>query len=59
VENNEMERKNWKILHGSAKEIAKDVWDLGKDFGLMHKGEEGEILQELTMETNEGDGAQQ
>jgi hypothetical protein len=54
-----MERKNWKILHGSAKEIAKDVWDLGKDFGLMHKGEEGEILQELTMETNEGDGAQQ
>lgn len=27
--------------------MAKDVLDLGKEFGLFHKGEEGEIIEEL------------
>ncbi|KAK2409350.1 hypothetical protein QL285_044780 [Trifolium repens] len=43
----ETEKNNWILLHGDAKEIARDVWDLGKDYGLIHKGEEGEIIQEL------------
>jgi len=43
----EIDRKNWVLLHGRAKEIARDVWDLVKDFGLIHKGDEGEIIQEL------------
>jgi hypothetical protein len=50
VPENETEKKNWALIHGDAKEIARDVWDIGKDFGLVHKGEEGEILQELITE---------
>jgi hypothetical protein len=47
---NKIERKNWTLVHDEAKEVARDVWDLGKDFGLMHRGgEEGEILQELAL----------
>jgi hypothetical protein len=50
---NDIERNNWRLLHGDAKEVARDVWDLGKEFGLIHKGEEGEILQELTKGTKD------
>ncbi|WJX63961.1 hypothetical protein P8452_48790 [Trifolium repens] len=50
---NDIERNNWRLLHGDAKEVARDVWDLGKEFGLVHKGEEGEILQELTKGTKD------
>jgi hypothetical protein len=32
------------------------VWDIGKDFGLVHKGEEGEILQELITEVKGTEG---
>ena len=52
----EIERKSWILLHGEAKEIAKDVWDLGKYFGLIHKGEEGEIIQELMDGVKRGEG---
>ncbi|CAJ2667474.1 unnamed protein product [Trifolium pratense] len=53
---NEVDRKNWVLLHGEAKEVAKDVWDLGKDYGLLHKGEEGEIIQELVLGVKSGEG---
>lgn len=35
---NDMEKRNWTILHGNTGEMAKDVWDLGKDCRLIHKG---------------------
>jgi hypothetical protein len=54
---NDSERNSWLLLHGEAREIARDVWDLGKDFGLMHKGEEGEILQELVVGVKGGEGS--
>ncbi|XP_058787158.1 uncharacterized protein LOC131661586 isoform X1 [Vicia villosa] len=54
---NESDRKMWVLLHGDAKEVAKDVWDLGKDYGLLHKGEEGEIIQELVSGVKIGEGS--
>ncbi|MCH80824.1 hypothetical protein A2U01_0001598 [Trifolium medium] len=54
---NEADRNNWVILHGEAKEVARNVWDLGRDYGLIHKGEEGEILQELTIGVKGGEVA--
>lgn len=38
------EKNNWVLLHGDSIEVAKDVWDLGKFFGLIHRGEEEEIV---------------
>lgn len=35
------------MLHKGAKEVAKDIWDLGKEYGIVHRGKEGEILQEM------------
>lgn len=37
------------MLHGYAIEVAKDVWDSGKAAGLIHRGKEGEIVQELAI----------
>jgi hypothetical protein len=48
IPENEADKRNWVLLHGEAREVARDVWDLGKEFGLIHRGEEGEIFQELT-----------
>ncbi|MCH79669.1 transcription factor PIF1-like [Trifolium medium] len=56
VTENETEKRNWVLVHGEAKEVARDVWDIGKDFGLVHKGEEGEILQELITEVQGAGG---
>lgn len=53
----EVDRNNWVLLHGGAKEIARDVWDLGKEFGLVHRGEEGEIVQELMVGVERGEEA--
>lgn len=36
--------------------IAKDAWDLGKDFVLMHIGEEGEIIGEFITGMKGGEG---
>ncbi|XP_058759957.1 uncharacterized protein LOC131633263 [Vicia villosa] len=55
----EADRDNWRLIHGDAREIAKDVWDLGKDFGLIHKGEEGELVQELISGVRKGAEADQ
>lgn len=44
---NESDRRNWVLRHGDAKEVAKEIGEPGKDYSIIHKGEEGEILHEL------------
>lgn len=53
----EFDRVNWRLIHGEAKEIAQYVWDLGKGFGIIHKGEEGEIVQKLDVGVSRGHGS--
>lgn len=52
----ELERNSFVILHGNVVEVAKDVWDLGKEIGLIHKEMEGELVQELVVEVKGGEG---
>lgn len=49
----ELERSSWVMLHRNVVEVAKDVWDFGKQIGLIYKGEEGEIVQELALRVGE------
>lgn len=50
-------RNSWAMLHGNVVEVAKGVWDLGKEIGLVHRGEEGEIVQELAVRVKGGEGS--
>lgn len=51
-----MEKKSWILLHEDTVEVAKDIWDLEKDFRLIVKGEKGDIVQKLVVGLEGGEG---
>lgn len=45
-----VELKSWALVHGDTKYISKDVWEFENDIGVKIFGDEGEILEALSMQ---------